>query len=754
MGPASAVVVQLHTAPLSHTQRVQRLYRASLRTVHDWIWEREELRIKSLVVRDYFEANRYVDNPKEKEALLDATEQLLAKFRHPTPFKYSTAPGGNKWERNIPFPPECELQSFVSQIKSKSTQPRTTQIHTMSPKSKFKEEHPFEKRKGEAERIRQKYPDRVPCIVEKSEKSDIAVIDKKKYLVPCDLTVGQFVYVIRKRIKLSPEKAIFIFVNNVLPPPSSLLSQVYQEHKDEDGFLYITYSSEYKYVWGGHFGVKSVQLYAQSTQITKKPFSLYIQFLNWQISLFLEDFRVVDFPDDMSKKVADDAAVGVDKSKLDELSLEIYEARVRDLAEKLARTKDKCEVLSRENDALGRAQTKLSGDKVSVTFLFLFYFASSEIAAQQDIVEFLNIKVREHEEHITNLETTIQKLEEDKRALEEKALADMAHAEEEWHKELDNVRTQNLKYKGELDLLFEFKGRKDELEKQLKNALALLDAREKEYKNVIHTMERKILQDKNNMKKEMLQKVTEAVTNFRRVADQQMAETTKRAIRENMAISAQLQKMSAKTLELIAENDAFKTRVEKLRTSSALLEESEKELAKKNQANQKVIRMLLERLKESDEMLELAYEQTVDDVVAPVPEESAHEEKNSGNLSTDKGGVSPSGQSDEYLNILENIAGLHEVLQLLEKTETTKLHDIVLTMIASSQAAEDIESLKFRVLRLLERFFSFWLVCSLASIFSPGKPDLPRKGDLLHPGNLGEQSTARFSDPWKWICPR
>ena len=40
----------------------------------------------------------------------------------------------------------------------------------------------------------------------------------RRYLVPADLTVGQFVYVIRKRIKLSPEKAIFIFVNNVLPP--------------------------------------------------------------------------------------------------------------------------------------------------------------------------------------------------------------------------------------------------------------------------------------------------------------------------------------------------------------------------------------------------------------------------------------------------------------------------------------------------------------------------------------------------------
>jgi GABA(A) receptor-associated protein len=36
--------------------------------------------------------------------------------------------------------------------------------------------------------------------------------------VPADLTVGQFVYVIRKRIKLSPERAIFIFIDNKLPP--------------------------------------------------------------------------------------------------------------------------------------------------------------------------------------------------------------------------------------------------------------------------------------------------------------------------------------------------------------------------------------------------------------------------------------------------------------------------------------------------------------------------------------------------------
>eukprot|EP01003_Olkasia_polycarbonata_P006902 NODE_761_length_706_cov_1107.564688_g693_i0.p1 GENE.NODE_761_length_706_cov_1107.564688_g693_i0~~NODE_761_length_706_cov_1107.564688_g693_i0.p1 ORF type:complete len:124 (-),score=18.81 NODE_761_length_706_cov_1107.564688_g693_i0:262-633(-) len=111
-------------------------------------------------------------------------------------------------------------------------------------KSKFQGENTVEKRKSESQRIRQKYPDRIPVICEKVDGSDIPDIDKKKYLVPNDLNVGQFVYVIRKRIKLPPEKAVFLFVNNALPPTAALMSHLYESHKDEDGFLYIKYSSE------------------------------------------------------------------------------------------------------------------------------------------------------------------------------------------------------------------------------------------------------------------------------------------------------------------------------------------------------------------------------------------------------------------------------------------------------------------------------------------------------------------------------
>merc|ERR1712013_497700 len=89
-----------------------------------------------------------------------------------------------------------------------TTQQLNTHRKTHKMKWQYKEEHPFEKRRAEGEKIRRKYPDRVPVIVEKSPKARIGDLDKKKYLVPSDLTVGQFYFLIRKRISLRPEDAL------------------------------------------------------------------------------------------------------------------------------------------------------------------------------------------------------------------------------------------------------------------------------------------------------------------------------------------------------------------------------------------------------------------------------------------------------------------------------------------------------------------------------------------------------------------
>ncbi|EGC36392.1 hypothetical protein DICPUDRAFT_77947 [Dictyostelium purpureum] len=110
----------------------------------------------------------------------------------------------------------------------------------------FKSETPFEKRKEISDRIKSKYADRIPVIVEKAPKSDAPDLDKKKYLVPNDITIGKFIYELRKNTasKVNAEKAIYLFINNTIPPTAALMSQIYERYKDEDGFLYITYSGE------------------------------------------------------------------------------------------------------------------------------------------------------------------------------------------------------------------------------------------------------------------------------------------------------------------------------------------------------------------------------------------------------------------------------------------------------------------------------------------------------------------------------
>uniref|UniRef100_A0A668V1U1 Gamma-aminobutyric acid receptor-associated protein-like 1 n=1 Tax=Oreochromis aureus TaxID=47969 RepID=A0A668V1U1_OREAU len=137
--------------------------------------------------------------------------------------------------------------------------------------SQYQRSVPLEVRRAEGERVRAKHPDKIPVallpqglfghlltsifgtlamfniIVERSPRSRAPELDKKKYLVPSDLTVGQLCFLIRQRVSLRPEEALFFFVNNSLPPSSSPLSAVYEEHHEEDLFLYMTYSNESVY---------------------------------------------------------------------------------------------------------------------------------------------------------------------------------------------------------------------------------------------------------------------------------------------------------------------------------------------------------------------------------------------------------------------------------------------------------------------------------------------------------------------------
>ena len=106
----------------------------------------------------------------------------------------------------------------------------------------FKKRYTLEERKRESQKIIRKYPDRIPVIVETN--SDDLVLDKSKYLVPKDITMGQFLFVIRKRLKLAPEEGLYLFVDNTLVSISAMLSEIYAKHRDEDSYVYFTVCKE------------------------------------------------------------------------------------------------------------------------------------------------------------------------------------------------------------------------------------------------------------------------------------------------------------------------------------------------------------------------------------------------------------------------------------------------------------------------------------------------------------------------------
>ena len=76
---------------------------------------------------------------------------------------------------------------------------------------------------------------------------ELAIVKNFLFFFPS--IVGQFYFLIRKRIHLRAEDALFFFVNNTIPPTSATMGQLYQEHHEEDFFLYVAYSDES--VYGG-----------------------------------------------------------------------------------------------------------------------------------------------------------------------------------------------------------------------------------------------------------------------------------------------------------------------------------------------------------------------------------------------------------------------------------------------------------------------------------------------------------------------
>jgi GABA(A) receptor-associated protein len=141
----------------------------------------------------------------------------------------------------------------------------------------FKHLYSLNQRKNECEKILLKYPNRIPIICEKNYNSINAPnIDKHKYLVSRDLTLGQFMHTIRQRMNLTAEVGLYIFISGFIPSNSQFLSNLYVDFRDDDGFLYVIYDVENTF--GSFYDFKKDDLvYLIKDNIIDKSISYVIQ---------------------------------------------------------------------------------------------------------------------------------------------------------------------------------------------------------------------------------------------------------------------------------------------------------------------------------------------------------------------------------------------------------------------------------------------------------------------------------------------
>ncbi|KAM4877379.1 cilia- and flagella-associated protein 157 isoform 2-T2 [Thomomys bottae] len=268
-------------------------------------------------------------------------------------------------------------------------------------------------------------------------------------------------------------------------------------------------------------------------------------------------------------------------SSIEELR-EFYHAQIQDLENRLAKYQRKWDELAVQEKLLRQEFEQLANNK-------------------KEIVAFLKRTLNQRVDEITDLNEQLQSLQLAKEMEKDAFEAQLAQVRHEFQETKDQLTTENIILVGKLAALEEFRLQKEELMVKFETLEDQLQKQEAEYKEYIYNLEKQSVLDKDRLRKEIIQRVNLVAADFRKVATNQMWETTKRAILENSTVTMKLAKVSQQGVQLLHENEQLRDNQGQLCHQVEVLESTQKVMARNSKGHQKIILMLAEKCREQQQ---------------------------------------------------------------------------------------------------------------------------------------------------------
>lgn len=226
-------------------------------------------------------------------------------------------------------------------------------------------------------------------------------------------------------------------------------------------------------------------------------------------------------------------------SELTAVDKQFYELTIADINKKLTRLRAHNVKIEEKNEELEARMKQMEEDR-------------------QDVTAYLNRTLHEKVNIIQELEDKLTELSKVRRDENENFKKRMNEWENKFKMMHDNLSSEIKLLTGKLNSMEEFRLQRDDLMAKFDTQEQEIKEQAKKHKAILYEMERKVILDKERMRKDVENKLLELSTEFTKTSDLRVAASTQRLVRENIALNNDMDRMMFTLERLQKENEEMK----------------------------------------------------------------------------------------------------------------------------------------------------------------------------------------------------